>query len=1467
MKKTLFPILTLSFLLSIIFLFTERQEPHSFKKKHKIPKKDRIDLAIKQEYQLTKDPLTNIVPNERLLLAKSIRDKKIARRAALRVSGINWQERGPSNVGGRTRALLFDLNDLTNKKVWAAGVGGGLWYTNDITAATPIWNKINDFFDNIAITTIVQNPANPQEMYFGTGEGWFNIDAIKGLGIWKSTDGGLTWNQLSNTSNFAYVNDLLIDKNGNLYASVREAYNSDADGVQKSSDGGTSWTQVLGAPIMGSSPKGADLELSKDGDIYASLGIGDNGGIYLSGYAANGANTGNAGTWVNITPNTAGTISTPANYWKRVELATAPSNNDIVYALLQGYNSNNCTSIQQYNKSTNTWSVKTVPTIIDQGSNSNFTRGQAWYDLIAAVDPNNANTLCIGGIDALRSTNGGTSWSQITTWSLYAATGFTNAQNIHADHHAIAFAPGSSSKAVWGTDGGVYYSENVDITSPGKPSFTKKNTGYNVTQFYSVAAHPTNTNYFLAGAQDNGTQKFTTAGINATNEVTGGDGAFCHIDQDNPNIQISSYVFNNYYVSTNGGTSFNIDGSFNDNGSFINPTDYDDAQNILYGGNTVGTYFRWNDPVAGGNTASEVSVSAFSGRSVTHVSVSPLSPNRVYFGLNNGAIVRVDDAHTGTAKSGTVIKPASGSISVSSIAIDNANEDHMLVTYTNYGITSIYESYNANQASPTWTAVEGNLPDMPVRWVVFDPRNSDWALIATELGVWSTDNLNGTSTSWEPTNSGLANVRVDMLQYRSSDRTLVAATHGRGIFTAVVPNVTTPDINFSSGTSSVSEQSTSSSGCTSYTDITVNMTIANAPVGNAMVTLNLKPGNTAVEGLDFDFTTNGDFSAPSHSLTFTSGSTANKSITVRIYNDAEIETSESFTLQYSLSGTTDAQAGSNYQEHLFSIIDNDIAPTAGSIATIGTATYILGNSSGAAPFNAKQQGVKTTMLYKASELSAQGLRAGYISSLAFNLQKNSARPYQSLQINMGLTSLNYLVDGAAYLVPTVSAGTYTSYNTVNGWNTFNLNAPFYWDGINNLVIEICYDNVTADAAQAADAIYGYSDGGATSQSNMYFQNSLTCNGSYNSVTTYGSGIKPVLQLTTKTTIATIPNTSRTEYLGPNSDAYFYASTGELIARIRNLTSHAYGCTQLTIDRGGNGATAFTNNTASNFLLNKTFHITPATNNSTGAYEITLYFTQAEVQAWEAATGQSWNNIQLVKVPSQISRYTPTTREPDGPGTVHIVTPTRGTLGSNYTLTYTFNNGFSGFGAGIPEISTLPVNLLSFQGKLVGYSGVLNWVTTYEQNSRVFVIEKSLDGRDFYSIGSINAKGTSINLNNYYYADNNLRALNYYRLKIVDNDGSMTYSQIVVIRYNDAPQEVTILKNPFSSSIGLQLSKKAQLVKLQLVDVNGTILEKKVFSKPTQLIHWTLQNRSLSKGVYVLQIVADQQTFIEKLIKE
>ncbi|MEZ4685123.1 MAG: hypothetical protein R3B47_03390 [Bacteroidia bacterium] len=230
-------------------------------------------------------------------------------------------------------------------------------------------------------------------------------------------------------------------------------------------------------------------------------------------------------------------------------------------------------------------------------------------------------------------------------------------------------------------------------------------------------------------------------GINSTTTVSGGDGAFCHIDQNEPNIQISSYIYNDYYITNDSWANSNNVVIGVNAGEFINPTDYDSDNNILYGCFTPGSYSYISDVGAANNTGSRA-IPAFGGATITTVRLSPNVINRVYFGLDNGSVVRVENAHDATA-AGVVVRMGAGSVSC--ITLEAGNEDHILVTYSNYGANSVWETIDGGA---NWTSIEGNLPDMPVRWIEFAPGNNDQALVATEMGVWSTDDLDGMTTDW-----------------------------------------------------------------------------------------------------------------------------------------------------------------------------------------------------------------------------------------------------------------------------------------------------------------------------------------------------------------------------------------------------------------------------------------------------------------------------------------------------------------------------------------------------------------------------------------------------------------------------------------------------------------------------------------------------------------------------------------------
>ncbi|MDX1440059.1 MAG: T9SS type A sorting domain-containing protein, partial [Rubricoccaceae bacterium] len=278
-----------------------------------------------------------------------------------------------------------------------------------------------------------------------------------------------------------------------------------------------------------------------------------------------------------------------------------------------------------------------------------------------------------------------------------------------------------------------------------------------------------------------GTQRYSTPGLGGTVEVRGGDGGFTFIDQTQDNIAISSYVRNTYNRSTNGGLTFPTVLINDGTGSFINPADYDDVEDILYSYRTASSLYRVLN-VSG--TFSVGQITGGFGGTVTHLRVSPYSSagtSTLFIGTASGRMFRIDNAES-TADVTEIDGPFIGAVS----SIDfGASEDQILLTVSNYGVNSVWESLDGGD---TWTNKEGDLPDMPVRWAMYNPLSRNAVLLATEAGVWETPNFDTASPNWTIA-PGFPVVRTDMLQLRESDQTVMATTHGRGVFTSTFRSV------------------------------------------------------------------------------------------------------------------------------------------------------------------------------------------------------------------------------------------------------------------------------------------------------------------------------------------------------------------------------------------------------------------------------------------------------------------------------------------------------------------------------------------------------------------------------------------------------------------------------------------------------------------------------------------------------
>jgi len=759
-----------------------------------LKKPDRPDLAAMQNYFMLADPATGTVPVDRLkqgyLVAERIRNESTLR---LNTSTVQWTATD-ANMGGRTRAIMYDPIDESGNKVWAGSVTGGLWYNNDITDDDSQWIPVGDFWDNLAISSICYDPNDPQTFYVGTGEGETAVTIYRessgvGMGILKSTDGGLSWDFLPSTSGWKYVTDVAVrDENGSsvIYAGVTSGIyhgivqqSEPYDGLYRSVDGGISWEQVLPDMNGASDPYPvSDIEIASNGRIFVGTMQNpnlDGGGVILY------SDDGTTGSW-NVYDDQANYILGQSYYNipGRVVLASAPSDPSRVYALFavgytDGFTYYRGLYILRTSDAGQSW--MTLPLPDDEWATL------AWHALTAGVDPNDPDHMYVGGLDVWKTSNGGMNWSHLSDWSLMYYGG--GPDYVHADQHVSLFKPGSSDEVLYGSDGGVFYTSEGTSSNP---DFEEKNRSYNSLQFYTCAISPVSgENRFIGGLQDNGTLYYDNAALDINDMVDGGDGAACFWDEDESQIFITSVYYNRYSIFVNG-SYYNNAGDYS--GTFISPADYDYKENILYA-NACSFFGSHADQLLRikniPNYPSEAYITLGTGNFVpfSHVKYSPYSPSgtsTLFVGTQSGRLYKVTNA-----QSSPIVDEITGSnfpiANISCVAI-GANENELLVTFSNYGVTQIFQSLDGGQ---NWEVKQGNFPDIPVRWAIYHPENSEQALLATEIGVWSTNTLHLQNTVWEPAIDGLANVRTDMLQLRKSDNTVLAATHGRGFYTAEYP--------------------------------------------------------------------------------------------------------------------------------------------------------------------------------------------------------------------------------------------------------------------------------------------------------------------------------------------------------------------------------------------------------------------------------------------------------------------------------------------------------------------------------------------------------------------------------------------------------------------------------------------------------------------------------------------------------
>lgn len=644
-----------------------------------------------------------------------------------------WRELGPFNHGGRTRTLRFHPN---NPDIMFAGsVGGGLWRSDD---AGSNWYPLTDGLPNIAVGSFEISQSNPNIMFLGTGEGYFNGDAVKGVGLLKSTDGGVTWSMTGLDYDYSEGRSILkisIDPRDPQIVLA-----STNDGLFRSTDGGATFSLVRSGNIneLKRDPQHPDVLLCAAGYPWGAT----QNGVYRS--------TDNGATWQG-----SGTGLPSSTIAGRFVLDFFRGNSLVVYCGVCGdfdYNGSQMIGIFRSTDNGQTWEQMS-----DENEDNHYA-SQGWYDMAIAVSPTNPETVFNAGLDVYRSTSGGATWSQRSWWF----HSFGEPTFSHADHHELAFHP-TDPNQLWNVnDGGIFVSYDNGQT------WNEKNNGYNTYQYYAMGNATLDTAFAFGGAQDNGTSEYD--GDGAWDMVFGGDGGYCVVDYTNDNTYYVEYQNGNRFRTDNRGGSFSeINPGISGSGPWVTPIVQDPFNpNTIYTTTEGSSASVWMSPNQGRN-GNWVNLGPV-GSSNQVLAASAAMPGRLYLG-SSSTVMRYDDGGPWVNVTGNL--PSSYTTRVTP---DPYDANTVYVTKSGFGGGHVWKSISGGN---TWTDITGNLPDVPFQDVVVDLNDHSILYAGGDIGVFRTTDGGAT---WHIFGEGLPAVRVDDMEMQTQSGVLRVATHGRGMW-------------------------------------------------------------------------------------------------------------------------------------------------------------------------------------------------------------------------------------------------------------------------------------------------------------------------------------------------------------------------------------------------------------------------------------------------------------------------------------------------------------------------------------------------------------------------------------------------------------------------------------------------------------------------------------------------------------
>lgn len=636
----------------------------------------------------------------------------------------SWSPLGPSSVSGLAGAgrVNFIRRHPTNPStIYVGSPSGGLWIsTNDGTTWTSNTDNLNSV---IGCTDVAFDPTNPSIMYMATGDG--DAGDNYSVGILKSTDGAATWNTTGlsfSMGNYRQISKVLVDpSNGNNILVATSA------GIYRSTDAGVTFTQVQTGSF-----KDMEFKPTAPATVYA---CGTE--FYKS--------TNSGATWTKIT-----SVLPAATNLSRMAICVTAADINAIYLVAMK------TTYDTYGvyKSTNSGTSFTT-----LSTNSPNIGTQGWYDLAFAANPSNAQEVMLGGqTQFMKTTNGGTSWSQIAT-------------TTHVDYHDVIYTSGTNCYLT--SDGGVWKSTNNGST------WSNISNGLSIAQMYGFGQSSSATTPIIVGRQDNGTDILSGSWGN----TMGGDGMLAFVSWNSNNTMWGSQYNGSLNKSTNGGGSWSTMSGISESCPWVTEWNEDP----LTGGKVyAGCANVWQ---ATGNTFTKLTgnLAGTSTVTITSIAVSHAN-NQIIWAAKGGTLYKTTNG--GTSWTAITALPSG---TITDIVCHNTDINKAFICFS--GFNNSNKVFETTDQGNTWTNLSASLPNIPMNCMVLDKNSNDGIYVGTDVGVYYKD---ATMTVWQPFSTGLPNVVVSQLEIYYNGSKIRASTYGRGMWEGGLyqPGAYLPDANF-----------------------------------------------------------------------------------------------------------------------------------------------------------------------------------------------------------------------------------------------------------------------------------------------------------------------------------------------------------------------------------------------------------------------------------------------------------------------------------------------------------------------------------------------------------------------------------------------------------------------------------------------------------------------------------------------